>query len=190
MIEHHPYGEFIPENAESMIIGSFPIGKFTNPHRRAEIKPNEFDFFFGGEKNLLWRLLAACFNVEIKNRDDIVQMLKHKKIGVGDLIQSCRRKEGSASDADLYDIRWNHTLLNKLKTHNINTLYFTSRKVAGWFDKLFPQSDDFKKITLLSPSAQSIRSLYHHPNYEKWKLTHPDKRGQDFLLEQYKKVFK
>ena len=50
MLEKHPYGEFIPSHSYCMIIGSFPSGKFTNPQRRYEIKPQEFDFFFGGEK--------------------------------------------------------------------------------------------------------------------------------------------
>jgi len=31
MIEHHPYGDFFPKNAKYVIVGSFPIGKLTNP---------------------------------------------------------------------------------------------------------------------------------------------------------------
>lgn len=173
-----------------MIVGSFPIGKFSNPKRRHEIKPHEFDFPFGGEKNLLWKLLGEVFNKKLTSKEEIVKLLVSKKIALGDVIKSCRRKDGGGSDSDLYDIIWNKELIKVINDNNIKKIFFTSKKVESWFNKLFPDSDHLEKITLISPSAQSVRSLHKHPDYEKWHKHHPDERRYDFILFYYRAKFK
>lgn len=189
MREKHPYGEFIPRRAKSMIIGSFPIGKFSDPKRRHEIKPHEFEFFFGGEKNLLWKLLADVFNLTFKNRDDIKKFLTSKGIAIGDVIISCRRKEGGGSDSDLYDIIWNEDLLEKIRAHKIRRVFFTSKKVESWFNRLFPESDDIEKITLISPSAQSVRSIPRRADYQEWLKENPNEKIYQFILSFYRSKF-
>lgn len=190
MTEHHPYGEFVPKGATGMIIGSFPISKFSNPKRRHEIKPHEYDFFFGGEKNLLWKLLSAAFETKISCKQDIVSMLKQHQLGVGDVIKSCRRRDGRSSDSDLYDIGWNQELLKTLRRHKIKTLYFTSRQVEKWFFQLFPESaNEFQQVLLISPSAQSARSVVRRPDYQAWKKKHPNMKTFDFILFFYKQMF-
>lgn len=124
MREIHPYGEFIPAKPKCMIIGSFPIGKFTDPDRWHEIKSNEFDFFFGGERNLLWKLLAEVFEVKLQTREDIINLLKKKKMAVGDVISSCKRKNKSASDVDLFDIEWNVRLIEIIRKNHIQKVFF------------------------------------------------------------------
>lgn len=189
MRERHPYGEFIPKKPRAMIVGSFPIGKFSNPKRRHEIKDHEFDFFFGGEKNLLWKLLGEVFKRKITSKEDIVSMLTDHGLAVGDVICSCKRKAGGGSDSDLYDIEWNKDLLHIIQKHGIKTVYFTSKKVEIWFKKLFPHSLDIQMITLISPSGQSIRSLYHRPDYQVWNKTHPKAPKMDFILKKYREDF-
>lgn len=189
MREKHPYGEFIPKDARAMIVGSFPIGKFTDPKRKVEIKSHEFDFFFGGEKNLLWKLLGAVFNHPVKSKEDIKNMLTKKKLAVGDLIVSCRRKNGGASDSDLYDIIWNVELLNVIRKNKIQKIYFTSKKVESWFAKLFPESDELRKITLISPSAQSVRSLVKNADFKRWIELNSELPKFEFILEDYRHKF-
>lgn len=172
-----------------MIIGSFPIAKFSDPRRQHEIKPHEILFYFGGEKNLLWRLLGEVFHRELKTRADIIRLLKEFKLGMGDVIKSCRRKEGGSSDSDLYDIEWNYELLDELKKHRIQKLYFTSKQVEKWFEKLFPGPHDWETVRLLSPSAQTARSIVRMPEYLKWKEDHPEGRTYAFLLKKYKEAF-
>jgi G:T/U-mismatch repair DNA glycosylase len=184
MLERHPYGEFMPKLPRSMIIGSFPIGKFTNPLRRQEIKPHELDFFFGGEKNLLWRLLGDCFKTSLKNKSQIIELLEREGIALGDVISACRRRQGRASDADLYDIHWNQDLLARINQHGIKKVYFTSRQVEKWFIKLFPQHE-LQCQLLLSPSAQSARSIGGMPDYKSWRLSHPQQPLYAFILQQY-----
>ena len=85
-----------------------------------------------------------------------------KKLVWGDLVKSCRRKEGSASDSALYDIEWNLDLYPEIVERKIKTLYFTSKFVEKNYHRLFPDSK-INEILLLSPSAQSYRSLGRNP---------------------------
>lgn len=173
-----------------MIIGSFPIGKFTHPSRRSEIKIHEYDFFFGGERNLLWKLLAEVFQREFKTRQDIIDLLEEKGIAIGDVIRSCERVDGGASDSDLKNIEWNSNLLNIIRQHRIKKIYFTSKQVAKWFEKLFPKTDDILKIHLVSPSAQSIRGLARNVEFQEWRKKHPEENSFKFLLNIYRKFFR
>lgn len=188
MIERHPYGHFIPKKPKAMIIGSFPIGKFSNPHRRGEIKPHEIDFFFGGEKNLLWKLLGECYGVSLIKKEDVVSLLEQEGLAVGDMITSCRRVEGKASDSDLYDITWNHGLLAVIKKNKIQKIYFTSRQVQKWFHKLFPEAE-LNEVLLISPSAQSRRAVVRSEDYKAWKKGHPEAKTWDYILSFYKRIF-
>lgn len=185
MREVHPYGTFIPPQATSLIVGSFPIGKFTNPLRKHEIKDHELDFFFGGETNLLWRLLGDVFQRPLTNTKGVKKFLREFHIGIGDVIQSCERKDGSASDSALQNIMWNEDLLSHIQKYPVTTLYFTSKKVESWFLKLFPLHG-YKTVVLISPSAQSFRSLPHHPLYASWKKRHPKASAYEFILNDYK----
>lgn len=173
-----------------MIIGSFPIGKFTNPDRKNEIKEHEYDFFFGGEKNLLWKILAEVFGVTFSKKEDIKKFLTTQKIAVGDVVKSCVRKRGRGSDSDLVEIEWNEKLLEVLQKHNIKKVYFTSKKVEVWFNRLFPDSGSVEKITLISPSAQSLRSLSRMPGFKEWVKRYPDEKKIRFIVDDYLKKFK
>lgn len=190
MRELHPYGEFIPKKAKAMIVGSFPIGKFSNPKRRKEIKSHEYDFFFGGEKNLLWKLLAYAWDYKIHSKEDIIEMLTKKQLAIGDVIKSCHRKNGGASDADLFDIEWNHDLMDIIQDHGIKKIYFTSKKVEYWFHRLFPEAEGLEEITLISPSGQSIRSLGKRFDFRQWLNKNPGVPKVQFIYEFYRKKFR
>lgn len=189
MREKHPYGDFIPKGTSRLIVGSFPIGKFSDPRRRHEIKEHEFDFYFGGERNLLWKLLAGTFAEDLSSANKIKKFLKSHQLGIADVIVSCRRKNGGASDSDLYDIKWNLKLLDKIKREKITTIFFTSKKVENWFNRLFPESDYLQKISLISPSAQIVRSLGRLETFNKFMKQNPSASSFDFILQDYKKKF-
>lgn len=188
MIEKHPYEYFIPKKAKAMIVGSFPIGKFSDPKRRGEVKPHEMEFFFGGEKNLLWKLLGECFQVSVKTKEQVIVLLEREGLAIGDVITSCRRIDGKGSDSALYDITWNHNLLKIIQKHRIQKVYFTSRQVQKWFDKLFPEAE-LERVLLISPSAQSSRAVVRTESYKVWKQAHPEGKTWDYILSFYKSVF-
>lgn len=172
-----------------MIIGSFPIGKFSDPSRRHEIKEHEFEFFFGGERNLLWRLLGDTFGVKLAKKEDIIRLLTREKIGIGDVIHSCVRKDGRASDKDLLEIEWNTGLLDIIRNKKIEKVYFTSKTVERWFYRLFPEATDLRARTLISPSAQSVRALASRQDFRSWRKNNPQAKAYDFILKDYKKAF-
>ncbi len=189
MREFHPYGTFIPKDCRYLLIGSFPIGKFSDPSRKNEIKENEIDFFFGGEKNLLWRLIGDTFGVKLKSKKDIVKLLTEKRIGVGDVISSCVRHEGRASDKDLLEIEWNTDLLKLIRKNKIQRLYFTSTGVEKWFYRLFPDARDIESFTLISPSAQSARALGGSEIFKEWRKKNPLTPTYQYILKTYQKAF-
>lgn len=172
-----------------MIIGSFPIGKFSDPNRKHEIKGHEFEFFFGGERNLLWKLLSDTFETPLRKKEDIVKLLRSKKIGVGDVILSCVRNEGRASDKDLLQIEWNTQLIRDIRKMKVEHLYFTSKIVERWFYRLFPDAHDIEATTLISPSAQSVRGLGSREDFRSWRRKNPQTPAYFFILESYKKAF-
>lgn len=172
-----------------MIIGSFPIRKFTDPKRQHEIRPQEMDFYYGGEKNQLWKILAEIYETPLESRAQVKRFLKTHKIAMGDVIRSCYRKDGGSSDKDLKEIEWNTELYSVLKQKKIYKVFFTSQFVARNFERLFPQSQDISKKILISPSAQSYRSLGKNPAFQAWREIHPQRSMREFILESYRKNF-
>lgn len=172
-----------------MIIGSFPIGKFTDPKRRGEIKDSEIDFFFGGERNLLWKILSEVFGRSLKTKKEIQDFLIQEKLGIGDVIKSCVRREGSASDSDLKEIEWNHALIDQIIQKEIKKVYFTSRQVEKWFKQLSPPLKGIGFVTLLSPSGQTARSIVRRDDYQEWLKMNPQKATFEYLVQRYKESF-
>ncbi len=172
-----------------MIIGSFPIGKFSDPDRKGEIKETEIDFYFGGERNLLWKILSLVFDRPLTNKKSIQNFLREKGIGIGDVIKSCVRREGRASDTDLIEIEWNLELLEQIRRHKIQKVYFTSQQVEKWFKRLFPEARDLESITLLSPSGQTARGLWRREDYQSWRKSNPENPTLSYLVQTYKEVF-
>ncbi len=172
-----------------MIIGSFPIGKFSHPGRKKEIKAHEIDFFFGGEKNLLWKLIGDTFGKKLRTKKDIMDLLKERHLGIGDVVKSCVRNNGGGSDKDLLLIEWNTELLSEIKKHKIRRVYFTGKGVEKWFQRLFPEAD-LEMITLISPSAQSARALGRRPEFQLWRKKNHDRPVYEFILKSYQIAFK
>ncbi len=191
--EHHPYGEYLSKKPSSLIIGSFPIGKFTHPKRRAEIKANEIDFYYGGEGNHLWKLLGKAFKMQLSTREEIVSFLEANNISLADVIKSCRRKNGSANDADLYDIEWNTGLRDFIQKNHFKKIYFTSKKVYHWYTKHIGRVEGPEEVILLSPSANGVRSIPRMQEYQEWILSVDETLEKKTLLFRelfYQKVFK
>ena len=188
--ENHAFGEFIQNGTKRMIIGSFPIGKFTNPERASEIDhEKEIMFFYGGAKNKLWQMIGTCYDVPMNTVDEIKNLLTSEGIGVADVVKSCCRINGSALDKDLKEIEWNKDLLNLLRENQIEELIFTSKVVRNWFEKHIGSISEFKETVLISPSGAAMISVAASPAYKAWSLENPDKRPMDYRALCYKEVF-
>ena len=98
-IERHPLRPFLPENAQLLMLGSFP-------------PPKErwcMEFFYPNPQNDMWRILGQIFYGEkthfeaqkVFNRDEIVSFCETKGIAIFDTAQAVIRLQGNAADEHL-----------------------------------------------------------------------------------------
>ncbi len=189
VLEHHPYTPFIPRGAKKMIIGNFPIGKFSNHGRLHEIKENDIVFYYGGATNRLWPLIGSCFDLELNSKKKIQDFLSIHGIGVADILQSCRRRGGSALDSALYDKTYNPNLAELIEEKGIRELIFTSKHVYQEFRKHIGKFPGLIHTVLISPSPNAVRGLVKNREYLKLKEKNSDLSVVEFRAIRYREVF-
>jgi G:T/U-mismatch repair DNA glycosylase len=99
--EHHPLAPFLPQSAESIILGSFP------PKRERWA----MEFFYPNFQNDMWRIFGLIFfadknhfiDAERKTfrKKEIEEFLIKKRIAIYDTAKSVIRHKDNASDKDL-----------------------------------------------------------------------------------------
>ena len=109
-IERHPLQPFLPENAQVLMLGSFP-------------PPKErwcMDFFYPNPQNDMWRIMGQIFfndkshfevqkdkgqgtkaGKKVFNREEIVSFCRKQGIAIFDTAQAIRRLQGNAADEHL-----------------------------------------------------------------------------------------
>ena len=104
-IERHPLQPFLPENAQLLMLGSFP-------------PPKErwcMEFFYPNPQNDMWRIMGQIFfgdktyfeapstkaEKRVFNRDEIVSFCRAKGIAIFDTAQAVIRLQGNAADEHL-----------------------------------------------------------------------------------------
>ena len=217
MFKHfHPFKPFINKDTKKIIIGTLPPPRFCTK----EYKKEDVLFCYGSADNQLWRVLNKVFNLNLPfdNSQKAVtlrkEFLKKHKIGVCDIVDSCKREKIDASDLGMKDIVL-RDILSYLKNYpNINTLVFTGgycknspeyffRKVLKQQNIKFIKTDDtipkkhkfsfnnkeYKTISLSSPSNAANRSIGSNILYKQMKKKNPNYNTFDFRFDQYKKVF-
>lgn len=187
--EFHPHKPFIPPQAKKLIVGNFPIGKFSNPARFHERKETDLDFYYGGSTNKLWKLLGKCFNTPLDSVPRIQSFLKDHHFAVADILLSCRRVNGSALDTALYDKVYHYELKDIISERGFKELIFTSKHVATEFRKHIGRFPELKQTILISPSPTAARGLVKNREYLALKMTNPELTIEDFRLMKYKQVF-
>ncbi len=188
--ERHAFEPYVPAGVEQLIVGTFPIPKFTDPSRRREFDPEREKWFpYGGKANNLWRLIGDCFGTKLETVGDITALLDRERIGVIDVISSCVRNEGGATDSNLRDVQFNARMAGVLKIPTLRRLLFTSRRAHSWFRRNWRAPEGVSEIVLPSPSANAYRSLGRLAEFREWKRKHPSEPAYAFLLEKYKEAF-
>ena len=218
MFHHfHPYEPFLRKDTQKIIVGTLPPPRFCT----REFKSNDVDFCYGSQDGLLWKILDVIFdlkleflntNEEIKKRKDF---LITNKIGVCDIVDSCKREKIDASDLGMNKIEL-RDILNYIKIYkNIDTIIFTggnSKNGPEYFlrqilktnnikfteiSNEIPKMNEFifdnrviKTISLTSPSNAANRFIGSNSLYKENKMKNPKYSTFDFRLQQYEKVFK
>lgn len=215
-LHQHPYPPFIPERTTKLIVGTLPPPRFS----QGALAPNDVDFCYGSGKGQLWIILDKIFTLNltykptkkaIKQRKDF---LRQHRIGICDIVESCKRQKIDASDLGMQDIKLRN-LVGYLKQYpSINTLlfmggnskngpeYFFRKHLKEYGLQLETISDKtpkihqfrlnrriIKTISLTSPSGSANRAIGSNSEYKLAKQQNPDFTTIDFRILQYKKYF-
>ena len=122
MIETHPFGNFVPANAQCLILGSFPTHS----------KNWRFNSFYPGRANFFWRMLSEIYqhpfqhiSGEVAGKERLA-LCEEKGIAISDTIYRAKRKVATSSkDSDLEVIE-KMNVLKILREHKtIQTVILT-----------------------------------------------------------------
>ncbi len=217
MFNHfHPYKPFIHKNSKKIIVGTLPPPRFCTK----EYKDKDVLFCYGSQDGLLWKALDKIYNLKLlynNSKEAVIQrkeFLKNQKIGICDIVDSCKREKIDASDNGMKDVILRDILSYLKQYKNIDTIIFTGglcknspeyflRKILKEnnitykiIDKNIPKihkfifdEREFKTISLTSPSNTANRSIGANAYYKKRKKENNSYSTLDFRIEQYKKVF-
>ena len=156
-IETHPFTPFCPENANTLILGSFPCF-------------NGLDygdwFYCGSGKNELWRLLSDTFGMPVETLAQKRDLCIQNRLALSDVAYKVIRTKNNCSDANLRIVEHNKMGILQCLTPTIKRVLFTSRFVEKEFKKIFPDFSLYNEV-LLSPSPAAntyIASLTDYKN--------------------------
>jgi hypothetical protein len=142
-LEYHPRLDIqnLKLDHSRIILGSFPIWSLTkHSDDKGELidvdidsAEGEFPYFYGSSSNLLWKWYRDYIDsgIELQNVDSIERSLIKNKIGITDMILSCKRKGKSALDKDLSQRVYNHHFFNYPKTGETLKILCTSKGVMN-----------------------------------------------------------
>ena len=182
--EYHPFDSFIPYKCRYLILGSFPGKEFT----QEENNILSYDsWYYGTKSNLFWKLISDIYNVILITIDNKTNLLNTLKIGISDIIQSCKRKNNNNSDYNLIDIDYKKDeIINILLSNPIEKVYFTSIFVERNFSKnIIPINNTFIQIANKTIEAYTLFSPSNAANRRRGKptLTYDMRKAQyKFLL--------
>ena len=217
MFEHfHPYKPFLHEDTKKIIVGTLPPPRFCT----GEYKKEDVLFCYGSQDGLLWRCLDKIFDLNLlynNSQEAVTQRKKFlikNKIGICDIVDSCKRQKIDASDLGMSHIQLRDILGFIKKYINIDTIIFTggnSKNGPEYFLRQVLKKQNIKyelicsdipkvhqfvhdnrvirTISLTSPSNAANRSIGANAYYKEKKKLNPKYSTFDFRVEQYKKVF-
>lgn len=212
----HPYDIFIPEGTKALIVGTLPPPRFCTK----DFKKNDVDFCYGSEDGLLWKIFDAIYHLDLEYQPSLQALkqrksfLEQKKIGICDIVDSCKRQKIDASDLGMQDIVLRDIVAKLREFSSIDTLLFTGGNSKNGPEYLFrkqlasyglaltckesktPKKHEFildkRKIqtfSLTSPSNAANRFIGSNEIYKAKKALNPQYSTFDFRVEQYKEVF-
>ncbi|WP_044417221.1 uracil-DNA glycosylase family protein [Halarcobacter anaerophilus] len=218
MFSHfHPFKPFLNKDTKAIIVGTLPPPRFCTK----EYKKEDVLFCYGSKDNLLWQVIDKIYklNLPFDNTNEAVskreEFLKEYKIGICDIVDSCKREKIDASDLGMKDVKLRDILWFLKEYKDIKTLIFTgsySKNSPEYFfrqvlkeNKIEYKAVDnntpkinffiydnraFQTISLTSPSNAANRYIGSNKLYKERKEKNSAYNTFDFRFEQYEKVFK
>jgi hypothetical protein len=145
LIEQHPRLSIknLKIEQNKIILGSFPVWSLTQNESTLRIgisskdilnkTKGEFPFFYGSSTNRFWSWYKQFVDPDITLMDVkcIKNSLIKNKIGITDVILSCKRKNQSALDKDLSQRVYNHDFISYPKYGETLKILCTSKGVMN-----------------------------------------------------------
>ena len=217
MFHHiHPYEPFFPEGATKLIVGTLPPPRFTS----GQLKKGDVDFCYGSISGLLWRVLDRIFNLNLRfeTTEEAIkerkEFLAYRRIGICDIVHSCKRHKIDASDLGMQHIQLRDLITYLYKYPNIDTLLFTGGNSKNGPEYFFrkhlkeyelqlemvsneiPRIHRFtlgerkiQTVSLTAPSGAANRSIGSLQSYKDLKRQDPRFNTIDFRVMQYREFF-
>lgn len=159
MIETHPFGSFVPSNAQYLILGSFTGREVV---KGTALTDEAYDWFYGTKRNQFWPILEKVYGIELKTKNSKQELFTNLRVAIADIIYQCERRDGSNLDNNLVNIVYNkESIIEILEANHIEKIFFTSRFVEKIFMKVFvdvvAHYSSIEYITLPSPSPRYAR---------------------------------
>lgn len=151
MIEVHPFGEYVPEGARYLLLGSFTT------------KPNPgYEWFYANGRNQFWPIWERVYGVTLTTKRQQQGIFEKLNMALADIILSCERLNNSNLDNKLVNIVFNRGGVSRIFNENrIERVYFTSRWVEARFKQQWREiAESFEKkdlVYLPSPSPRNAR---------------------------------
>jgi hypoxanthine-DNA glycosylase len=163
-IELHPFKPFVPKNATTLILGSFPGKEHTQGNTSSEC------WFYGAKRNRFWDIISQVYETTIESKLEKQQLFTKQGIAITDILLKIQRKNDSNLDDNLEIIEFNDLAIKEILTSNkISSIFFTSRFVENHFKKRFPEISFAEYLP--SPSPRFARmTLKEKVDYYKMKL--------------------
>lgn len=138
MVEH-PIRPVYDENAEILILGSFP-----------SVKSREANFFYGHPQNRFWKVLAVVFEAEVPEtiEEKRTFLLKYH-VAVWDVIKSCDIV--GSSDSSIKNVVAND-LEEILNTAKIREIFVNGKTAERYYKKYIEQKIGRGAVCLPSTS--------------------------------------
>ena len=150
------------ESALILILGSMPGIESLNQQQ-----------YYAHPRNLFWEFMGEMFDFdEALPYQDRLNLLKHNKIALWDVVSECRRKGSLDSNIDISSTEVNDFSLFFKRYTRIHAVFFNGRKSEELFNRFvikplppLPISLNYYSIPSSSPANASMNKQI---KFEKW----------------------
>ena len=156
MIETHAFGNFVPENAKYLILGSFTARQAFKENRSYN---KSYDWFYSNKRNQFWFILEKVYEQQLENKQEKQKLFSNLCIAIADIILQCERKENNNLDKNLINSVYNIDAITKILDQNkIKKIFFTSCFVEKKFKQIFKDVlNSYKEIEMIALPSPSPR---------------------------------
>ena len=165
MFKHkHPYPPFIKNDTTKLIVGTLPPPRFST----GALLEKDVDFCYGSYYNSLWLYIDKIHNLGLRydNSKEAIeerkQFLIQHKIGVCDIVDSCKREKIDASDLGMTNIKLRDVVSYLKQYPNIDTILFTggnSKNGPEYFFRKHIKNYDLK-LELINNEIPRIHQFF------------------------------